>query len=152
MNTAYQLTIPVENQPGRLAGVSGILAKEKFNIRAITISSFGSSGFLNIMVDDPKLAQKVLEKEGIKTQLKEVIAVIIDDRPGGMDKLIQYLAKEKINIENAYGFVLESHKTAVIVLDVSHIDATRRILEEKGFKTLGTEALATIEPFHYLKY
>ncbi|MFO7859946.1 MAG: ACT domain-containing protein [Desulfosalsimonas sp.] len=152
MNTAYQLTIPVENQPGKLAEVSGILAKEKFNIRAITISSFGSSGFLNIMVDDPKLAHKVLEKEGIETQLKEVIAVIIDDRPGGMDKLIQYLAREKINIENAYGFVLESHKTAVIVLDVSHIDATRRILEEKGFKTLGTEALATIEPFHYLKY
>jgi hypothetical protein len=104
------------------------------------------------MVDDPKLAHKILEKEGIAGELKEVIAVILEDRPGGMDRLVQYLAEEKINIENAYGFVLESHKTAVIVLDVSDIEGTRRILEEKGFKTLGTEALATIEPFHYLKY
>jgi hypothetical protein len=152
MTTAYQLTIPVQNQPGRLAEVSRILAAEKFNIRAITISSFGESGFLNIMVDDPKLAKKALEKEGIRVELKEIIAVILDDKPGGMDKLVQYLAKEGINIENAYGFVLEAHKTAVFVIDVSNTGDTRNILREKGFKTLGTEALATIEPFHYLKY
>ncbi len=152
MTTAYQLTIPVENRPGKLAEVSSILAREKFNIRAITISSFGQSGFLNIMVDDPKLAQKTLEKEGVEAVLKEIIAVILEDKPGGMDKLVKYLAKEQINIENAYGFVLESHKTAVFVLDVSDIESTRSILREKGFKTLGTEALATLEPFHYLKY
>ncbi len=152
MTTAYQLTIPVENKPGKLAEVSSILAREKFNIRAITISSFGQRGFLNIMVDDPKLARKALEKEGVAVELKEIIAVILEDRPGGMDKLVQYLGKEGINIENAYGFVLESHKTAVFVIDVSDIDSTRKVLKEQGFKTLGTEALATIEPFHYLKY
>lgn len=152
MTTAYQLTIPVENRPGKLAKVSRILAGEKFNIRAITISSFGESGFLNIMVDDPKLAHKVLEKNGVQAELKEIIAVILEDKPGGMDKVVQRLAREAINIENAYGFVLESHKTAVFVLEVSDIDRTRQILRENGFKMLGTEALATIEPFHYLKY
>ena len=152
MTTAYQLTIPVKNRPGKLAEVSRILAGEKFNIRAITISSFGESGFLNIMVDDPKLAHKVLEKNGVTAELKEIIAVILEDKPGGMDKVVQRLAREAINIENAYGFVLESHKTAVFVLEVSDIDRTRQILRENGFKMLGTEALATIEPFHYLKY
>ena len=152
MTTAYQLTIPVENKPGKLAEASRILAGEKFNIRAITISSFGESGFLNIMVDDPKLAHKVLEKNGVAAELKEIIAVILEDKPGGMDKVVQRLAREAINIENAYGFVLESHKTAVFVLEVSDIDRTRQILRENGFKMLGTEALATIEPFHYLKY
>ncbi len=152
MTTAYQLTIPVENRPGKLAEASRILAGEKFNIRAITISSFGESGFLNIMVDDPKLAHKVLEKNGVQAELKEIIAVILEDKPGGMDKVVQRLAREAINIENAYGFVLESHKTAVFVLEVSDIDRTRQILRENGFKMLGTEALATIEPFHYLKY
>ncbi len=152
MTTAYQLTIPVENRPGMLAMVSKILAAEKINIRAITISSFGERGFLNIMADDPKLAKKALEKEKIKVELKEIIAVILEDRPGGMDKLVQHLALEQINIENAYGFVLESHKTAVFILDVSDIASTRKILKQKGFKTLGTEALATIEPFHYIQY
>ena len=63
--TAYQLTVPVDNKPGRLAQVSGILNREKINIRAITISSFGDKGFFNILVDDPTLARKALEKAGI---------------------------------------------------------------------------------------
>jgi hypothetical protein len=150
--TAYQLTIPVENRPGRLAQVSGVLAREKINVRAITISSFGDKGFLNLLVDDPKLALKALSKEGIASELKEVIAVLIDDKPGGMDKLAQVLADKGINIENAYGFVLESNKTAVFVIDVSDIEGAQKILKEHKFKTLSPEALATVEPFHYMKY
>jgi hypothetical protein len=149
---AYQVTVPTENTPGKLARVSGILTREKINIRAITISSFGDRGFFNILVDDPKLAQKVLTREGLQADLREVIAVIIDDKPGGMDKLVQLLAAEGINIENAYGFVLESNKTAVFVVDVSDPEGTEKILKAHRFKTLSTEALATIEPFHYMKY
>ncbi|HNU75665.1 MAG: hypothetical protein BWZ01_03168 [Deltaproteobacteria bacterium ADurb.BinA179] len=149
---AYQLTIPTENTPGKLARVSGILSREKINIRAVTISSYGDRGFFNILVDDPKPAQKALVKEGIDARLKEVIAVVIEDKPGGMDKLVQLLAGAGINIENAYGFVLESNKTAVFVVDVSDLDKTQKVLKEHKFKTLTPEALATIEPFHYMKY
>lgn len=149
---AYQLTVPVENTPGKLALVSGILTREKINIRAITISSFGDKGFLNILVDDPTLAQKALVKEGVPVELKSVIAVLIDDRPGGMDKLVQVLAREGVNVENAYGFVLESNKTAVFVVDASDLEKAQKVLKEHKFKTLTAEALATIEPFHYMKY
>jgi hypothetical protein len=149
---AYQLTVPTENTPGKLARVSGILSRKKINIRAITISSFGDKGFFNILADDPKLALKALSREGIEARLQEVIAVVIDDRPGGMDRLVQILAGEGINIENAYGFVLESSKTAVFVVDVSDTDKAQKVLKEHGFKTLTPESLAAIEPFHYMKY
>ncbi len=149
---AYQLTVPVENKPGMLARVSGILTREKINIRAITISSFGDKGFFNILVDDPKLALKALTKEGVQASLKEIIAVVIDDRPGGMDRLVQLMGKAGINIENAYGFVLESNKSAVFVIDVSDLEGVQKILKENRFKTISAEALATIEPFHYMKY
>ncbi len=149
---AYQLTVPVENAPGRLAQVSSILAREKINLRAITISSFGDKGYFNILVDDPKFAHKVLTKNGITAELTEIIAVLIDDRPGGMDQLLQVLAQEGINVENAYGFVLESSKNAVFVIDVSDIKGTESILKKHHIKTLTPEALANIEPFHYMKY
>jgi len=149
---AYQLTIPRENRPGMLAEVSGILAREKINIRAITISSFGDRGFFNLLVDDPPLAERALGRAGIHARLKEVIAVLIEDRPGGMDNLVQLLARENVNIENAYGFVLESRRMAVFVLDVSAPEETLGLLKKNGFKTLSPEALATIEPFHYMEY
>ena len=149
---AYQITIPTENKPGKLAQVSAVLSREKINIRAITISSYGDKGFFNILVDDPKLAQKALTREGVSVTLKEIIAVVIDDKPGGMDRLVQLLAKQGINIENAYGFVLESNKTAVFVVDVSDLEGAQKVLKENSFKTISAEALATIEPFHYMKY
>ena len=150
--TAYQLSIFAENKPGRLAKVTGLLAKEKINIRAMTISTSGDFGIINLIVDDPKLAQKVLSKEGLTVSLKEIIAVLIDDKPGGLDKLVQVIASENINVENAYGFVIESHKNAIFVVEVDQLEKTQELLKKNGFETLDTEALSAIEPFHYMKY
>ena len=103
---AYQLTIPVENKPGVLAQITSILARKNINIRSATISSFGASGFINLIVNDPKQGHKALTKEGIPVEFKEIIAVLIEDRPGGLDKLLQILSGDNINIENGYGFVI----------------------------------------------
>ena len=149
---AYQLTVPADNTPGKLAEVTTVLKEEKINIRAITISSFGERGFFNILVDDPKGGQKALSKAGLDVKLKEVVAVLIDDKPGGLDRIVQLLSKEKINVENAYGFVLESWKNAVFVIEVTELDRAIVLLEKEKIKTLSAEALAAVEPFHYMKY
>lgn len=150
--TAYQLSIFAENKPGRLAKVTRILGKENINIRAISISSSDAFGVINMLVDDPKRAQKILSKEGLTVNLKEVIAVVIEDKPGGLDRLIQLLYDENINVENAYGFVLESWKKAVFVVDVDQHEKTEEVLKKYGLETLDAEALAAAEPFHYMKY
>ena len=149
---AYQLTIPAENKPGVLARVTALLAGEKVNIRATTISSFGDAGFFNLIVDDPERGKKVLEKEGIDVTMKEVIAVLIKDKPGGLDDLVQFLAAEKVNIENAYGFVIESRKNAVFVIDVNDPPGVKALLTKAGFETISSQELSEIEPFHYMKY
>jgi len=149
---AYQLSIFAENKPGRLAKVTGILKKGKINIRAITISTSDAFGVINALVDDPESARALLEEEGLTVSLKEVIAVVIEDRPGGLDSLIQLLFEQGINIENAYGFVLESRKKAVFVVDVDQLEQTQKILRDAGFETLDTKALSAIEPFHYMNY
>ena len=123
---AYQLSIFAENKPGRLAAVTGILAKEKINIRATTIATSDTFGVINLIVDDPKRAQAVLSKAGMTVNLREVLAVLIEDKPGGLDRLTQMLFKENININNAYGFVLESREKAVFVVDVDQIEKAQK--------------------------
>jgi len=149
---AYQLSVFAENKPGRLAKVTGILGREKLNIRAISISTSDDFGVINILVDDPKRASAVLSDEGLTVSLKEVIAVLIEDKPGGLDKLVQLLAAEDVNIENAYGFVLESWKKAVFVVDVDQLEKTQELLKKNKFETLDAAALSAVEPFHYMKY
>lgn len=149
---AHQLLVPADNKPGRLAQVTKVLAQEKINIRAITISSFGERGFFNIIVDEPQRAHRALEKSGLEVEYREVFAVLIDDRPGGLDGLIQLLASHNINVENAYGFVLESRVKAVFVVDVENKDLAQKVLLDNGYKTLDEESLNAVEPFHYMKY
>ena len=149
---AYQLSVFAENKPGRLAKVTGILKKGRINIRAITIATSDGFGMINLIVDDPEGARSILEDEGLTVSMKEVVAVVIEDRPGGLDKLVQLLSDEDINIENAYGFVLESHEKAVFVVDVDQLEKTQKVLEDAGLETLDAQALSAIEPFHYMKY
>jgi len=149
---AYQLKIPAENRSGILSRVTSILARKKVNIRASTISSFGDSGFFNLIVDNPKLGYKALTKEGITAELTEVIAVLIQDRPGGLDNLLQILSDNNINIENAYGFVIESRKNEDFVLEVKEPEPARDLIKASGFKTLAPQQLTEIESFHYVGY
>lgn len=147
-----QLSIFAENKPGRLAAVTRVLAKEKVNIRATTIATSDTFGVINLIVDDPKRAEAALTKAGMTVTLSPVLAVVIPDQPGGLDKLTQLLFTEGININNAYGFVLEGSRKAVFVVSVDQIEKAEAILEKKGFQTLDAEALSSIEPFHYMKY
>ncbi len=149
---AYQLCVFAEDKPGQLAHVTSLLAKSDISIRATTISTSGSSGVINLIVDDPKLAAKALAKAGMTVHLKNVLAVLIPDQPGGLNKLTQLLYKENINVNNACGFVLDCAEKAVFVVDVDQIEKTEKLLEKNGFKTLDTEELSAIEPFHYMKY
>jgi len=149
---ASQLSIFSENKPGKLATVTGILAEEKVNIRATTISTSDTFGVINLIVDDPERAQAALTKTGMLVKIRRVLAVLLDDQPGGLNKLAQLLAKEDINVNNAYGFVLENRVSAVFVLDVDQPEKAEKVIEKKGFKTLDADALSAVEPFHCMKY
>jgi len=149
---AYQLSIFAENKPGRLAAVTRILAREKINIRATTIATSDTFGVINLIVDEPERAGKALTDAGMTVTLNPVLAVVIPDQPGGLDRLTQLLLSEAININNAYGFVLESSRTAIFVVSVDQVEKAEKLLEARGFQTLDAEALSTIEPFHYMNY
>jgi hypothetical protein len=148
---AYQLSIFAENKPGKLAHVTRVLAAENISIRATTISTSDTFGVISLIVDNPQRAQDALTKAGMTVHLRGVLAVLIPDKPGGLDKLTRLLDAEEININNAYGFVLDSGKKAVFVVDVDQMEKTEKLLEEHSFQTLDTQALSEIEPSHAAK-
>jgi hypothetical protein len=142
----YQLSIFAENKPGKLAQVTHVLARENINIRATTISTSDTFGVISLIVDDPQRAEAVLTREGMTVRLRGVLAILIPDKPGGLDSLTQLLYKEAVNINNAYGFVLESARKAVFIVDVDQMEKAEELLEKHGFQTLDMEALAAMEP------
>ena len=92
---ANQVNVFAQNQPGRLERLTEVLLEEGINIRAITISGAEDYGVIKLLVDDPHKAFEALQREGFSAFLKEVIAVVMDDRPGGLHRICRVLGRER---------------------------------------------------------
>jgi hypothetical protein len=136
---AHHVSVFAENKPGRLEKTTGVLAQAKINIRAIKISDLGEFGVVKILVDDPDKACRVLKEAGVLASQKEIIAVAVEDRPGGLHAVLTILTHRHINVEDSYGFVLKDR--AVLVIEVSNVAETTSLLKGAGLQLLSKEEI-----------
>jgi hypothetical protein len=134
MDKVMQISIFAENKLGKMEKVTKVLSDSKVNILAISITSTNGFGILKFMVDQPELALEVLKKDGFTVSLTEVIAVEMNDRPGGLHEVVSVLAQNNINIENASVYVAESRERAYLLVEVKDIDNAKRLLENADLK------------------
>jgi hypothetical protein len=140
---AKQLTIFVENRAGRLKSISENLHKSGIDIRAFTIQDRGDFGLLKLIVDKPNDAYLALADLGCACALKDILAISVPDQPGNFHRLTSALAEHGISVVDAYGFVLQPHKTGVACMEVGepHMAKAREIVTAAGFTVLEDEEL-----------
>jgi len=136
-----QISVFLENRKGRLSEALDTLAKAKINIRALSIADTSEFGILRLIVADPDKARKALEKAGFTVKENHVIAVEIDDRPGGLAAALRVLSDADINVEYLYAFIEKSGKKAVVILRTENVDAGIRALKKAGINILKAETL-----------
>jgi len=141
---AHQISVFVENKPRRIERVTEILAKAKVNIRAFTVSGTYEYGVMKFLVDKPDRALEALISQGIPANKREILAVLMDDRPGGLFRIAKVFGERKMNIEDAYGFVIQDKKQAVLVVDIEKISEAKRALKEEGFSMLSDQEIYSL--------
>ena len=141
---ASQVTVFVENKPGRIASIARILGDHNLNIRAVTISDRSEYGLINILVDDPDRAYNVLTEKGFSVSRKHVIGVVMEDNPGSLADIAEYLNERDVNISNAYGFIQKAGDRAVLILEVEDFEGAQKVIRKGGFQTLTEEELHNI--------
>lgn len=133
---AEQLNVFIENRQGRLGALTRILADHNINIRAIEIQDRGEFGLVKLIVHDPASAQKALAEARLACALKPVLAVAIEDTPGGLFRLTQALGEKGINILDAHGFVVKSRHEAICCIEVEDAARATAALEGSGFRVM----------------
>ncbi len=132
----YQVSVFAENKPGKIERITRVLAENGINIRAVTISDSGDYGIIKLLLDKPEDGCEALTRDGIAATLKEIIAVKMDDRPGGLFNISRIIREAGVNVEDAYGFILESGKSAVFIFQVDNVRGVEKILNDAGISTL----------------
>jgi hypothetical protein len=141
---AHQISVFVENKPGRIERVTEILMKADVNIRAITVMGTFEYGVIKLLVDKPEAAYEALKSQGITAYKRQILAVLMDDRPGGLHRIAKVFGQRQINIEDAYGFVIEDKKRAVLVVDVMKVQEAEKVLKEEGLTILADEEIYSL--------
>jgi hypothetical protein len=136
-----QISVFLENRKGRLTGALETLAKAKINIRALSIADTSDFGILRLIAPDPDAARKALEKAGFTVRESDVIAVEVDDRPGGLAAILRILSDADLNVEYLYAFIAKHTEKAIVILRAENTDAGIKTLKAAGINILKADAL-----------
>jgi hypothetical protein len=135
-----QISVFLENKSGRLAEVTRALAENDINIRALCIAETMDYGVLRLIVNDPGKAKRVLTEAGCTVTETNVLVVEVEDRPGGLARVIEVLAQAGINVEYVYAFVTSLNK-AFVVLRVEHMEKAAQALSAVGVRLINGDEI-----------
>ena len=129
-----QISVFVENKPGALYGLTGVLAQNGVDLRALSLAETSEFGIVRIIVDNLYRATTVLKDAGYVHSLTPVVGVAIPDVPGGLNKVLQVLT------------FLGGHDVdrAYMIFRVADEGAAEAALAARGIRTLEQEEIEAL--------
>lgn len=137
--TIKQLSVFLENKQGRLWKSLNILKKENIDIRALSIADTSEFGILRLIVSDPDNAKKFLEQEQFAVSIADVIAIEVEDQPGGLEAALALLNDNDVNVEYIYAFVEKKTSKALVVLRTEDNIKSMTLLKDNNFSVIEDE-------------
>ncbi len=131
-----QLSIFLENRSGRLAEVTGVLGEASINIRALSLADTSDFGILRVIVNDPDKAVRVLEENGFTVTETDVLAVEVEDKPGGLARIMKILNDQGVDVEYMYAFMEKLTDNALLIFRIEDIEGAIKICRDHGVKIL----------------
>jgi hypothetical protein len=136
VETNKQISVFLENKPGRLANVLLALAREKVNITALSVMDSHEHSVLRFVVDDLDKSRRVLKDLSTPFTESEVLVVDLRNQPGELAHVCEVLGAEHINIEYAYCSSGGRNGKVVGIFKVSNSTKAMRVLGESPNNSL----------------
>ncbi len=126
---ARQVSVFVENQPGRLVAMLEALQAKNIDIRALSVADNADFGIVRMILSDSRLGAEVLREAGFTIKETTVLQKEMPDRPGGLlETVARPLSKAGINLEYFYAFLDPAPGKATIVIKVADPERAERVL------------------------
>ena len=135
-----EVSVFVENKPGKLAQVAELLGNAGINILSSEIFDGGRTGVIKILTTDPEKTREVLAQANVTVEFTQAVCVEIPDVPGGLVKLAKALEEADLNVTDAYGCVLERGKRAAFIIKGDNLEAIESAARAAGLDILDSLA------------
>ncbi len=138
-----QISVFMENQPGRLSEMASALGEAGINIMALTVAESSDFGVIRMIVTDFEKARKVLKERKFTVTETEVLAVEIPDQPGSLGKVLKVFAENRLNVEYMYAFV-SRRQDALIVFRFDDPDRAVESLKKTKVRVMTNEEVLAL--------
>lgn len=141
-----QLSIFLENSPGRLYEVMKAFGSVGINVRAHCIcDSSHDFGVLRILVSDINTARDIMMARYVPARIDDVVAIEIEDAPGSLSQMLELFLGTGVNVEYMYAVAGATYGRAVMIFSFSDIDLAITILRRNNVKLLNAEAFGILD-------
>lgn len=140
MKIVKQISLSLENKPGKLAEVSDILGANGVNITAFYVVAKAEQGVLNFVANDSEKAINILESNGYIIESQDVIACEAPNHPGGLNAVLKPLRDANINVDYLYPCIGMGELT-ILILGLDPIEKALKVLEENWIRVFGNNDL-----------
>jgi len=131
-----QLSLFIENKPGMLNKVCRVLKENDINICTLSLADTEQFGIMRLLIHDWENAKQVLKNAGFVANVTEVLALPVEDHPGGLAYLLEILDENNINIEYMYAFSYGKGDKAIMVFRFENPDKALEVLSNKDVDTI----------------
>ena len=118
-----------------------VLAEAGLNVRALSLADTSDFGILRMILCNAKKGQELLKERGFTLGLTYVVAVNVDDRPGGLDEILQLMTSKNINVEYMYAFVTKTAQSATMIFRFDKVDEAISVLRENNIEILTSDKI-----------
>ena len=123
-----QLSIFVENKPGRLSAIIKLLGENGVNLSALSLADTTNFGVLRLIADKVDVAKDVLREAGIISKSSDVLAVAIDDTPGALTGILDLFTENGVSVEYMYAFSKQLEGKAQMVVKTDSLEKAEALL------------------------
>ncbi len=134
-----QLSVLLGNVPGTLSRLTNILDREDITAKALLAASAAENSTVRMVVNDPERAATVLESFRFDYEITPVLAAEVPLHPGGMNAILNPLAKADINVLYLYTTINRIGKETIVILGVDNIEVAREALRQNWIHLIEDE-------------
>ena len=140
-----QLSVFLENRPGKLSEMTTLLAKNGVDIRALSLAETKDFGIVRMILADPDKADSLLRDEGFIAKETPVLAYAVPDEPGGLSRLLESFTRAGVNIEYMYAFLGgKDSEHAYMIFRVEDMSEAENALSGIGMKSLSQAEISAL--------
>ncbi len=136
-----QISVFLENKPGRLSEPCRILAEAGVNILTLSLADTQQFGIMRLILPEWEKGKEALENAGCVVNVTEVVATEVPDQPGGLAEVLTALESAGVNIEYMYAFTFRRQDKAVLVFRFDDPDAALSVLRDNGINVVESAEL-----------